>query len=43
MMQDESISFRPMQWNDQEYAGFSLVKPWVSVADDYMNVNVEVS
>ena len=42
-MHEDSISFRPMQWNDQENAGFSPVEPWVSVADDYVNVNVEVS
>lgn len=30
----------PMQWNDQEYAGFSSVKPWIDVADNYHTINV---
>jgi trehalose-6-phosphate hydrolase len=31
----------PMQWEDSEYAGFSDVKPWLMVADNYSTINVE--
>jgi len=31
----------PMQWNDEPYAGFSEVEPWLPVADDYPHRNVE--
>ncbi|MFP5384819.1 MAG: alpha-amylase family glycosyl hydrolase [Bacteriovoracia bacterium] len=31
----------PMQWNDEEYAGFSEVKPWLPVASDYKTYNVK--
>ena len=31
----------PMQWNGEEYAGFSEVEPWLPVAEDYESVNVE--
>ena len=31
----------PMQWDDSEYAGFSDVKPWLMVADNYSTINVE--
>lgn len=31
----------PMQWSDKEYAGFSNVKPWISIADNYKTINVE--
>ena len=31
----------PMQWNDGEYAGFSKVKPWLAVNDNYKEINVE--
>lgn len=31
----------PMQWNDQEFAGFSEVEPWLPIADDYPIRNVE--
>ena len=30
----------PMQWDDSEYAGFSEVKPWLSVNENYREVNV---
>ena len=30
-----------MQWNDSEYAGFSKVKPWLMVNDNYREINVE--
>ncbi len=30
----------PMQWTDDEYAGFSESEPWMPVADDYGTVNV---
>lgn len=31
----------PMQWNDQQYAGFSAVEPWIMMDEDYKNCNVE--
>ncbi|MFV0342066.1 MAG: alpha-glucosidase [Anaerocolumna sp.] len=31
----------PMQWNNQEYAGFSNVKPWIMMDEDYKLCNVE--
>lgn len=31
----------PMQWNDSKYAGFSSIKPWISVHSNYTQVNVE--
>ena len=31
----------PMQWNDKTYAGFSKVKPWIKVNDNYHDINVE--
>ena len=31
----------PMQWNGEAYAGFSSVEPWLPVADDYPQKNVE--
>ncbi len=31
----------PMQWNNQQYAGFSANKPWIMMDDDYKNCNVE--
>lgn len=31
----------PMQWNNQAYAGFSNVKPWIAVNENYHNINVE--
>lgn len=30
----------PMQWNDLENAGFSSVKPWVDVHENYKTINV---
>lgn len=33
----------PMQWNDQKYAGFSEVEPWINVIDNYRDINVENS
>lgn len=35
------VSFGPMQWNDQDYGGFSQINPWLPVADDYSIINVE--
>ncbi len=32
----------PMQWDDTPYAGFSMVEPWLPVADDYASRNVKV-
>lgn len=31
----------PMQWNASEYAGFSTVRPWLPIHDDYATCNVE--
>lgn len=31
----------PVQWSDEEYAGFSTSEPWLGVGDDYEEVNVE--
>lgn len=31
----------PMQWNDKENAGFSTGTPWLNVAKNYKEVNVE--
>jgi alpha-glucosidase len=30
----------PMQWNDEEFAGFSIAKPWLPVELSYRNRNV---
>ena len=30
-----------MQWEDQEYAGFSTGKPWIMMDHDYKNCNVD--
>lgn len=32
----------PMQWNDEAFAGFSKVKPWLRVPDSYARINVKV-
>lgn len=29
----------PVQWSDEEYAGFSSVKPWMRVNDNYKEIN----
>lgn len=31
----------PMQWNAQTYAGFSTHKPWLSLSENYAQINVE--
>lgn len=31
----------PMQWNDDKYAGFSKVKPWLKVNPNYKEINVK--
>lgn len=31
----------PMQWNDEEYAGFSTVEPYIKVVGNYPTINVE--
>ena len=32
----------PMQWSAGQWAEFSTVRPWLPVADDYRNANVEL-
>ncbi len=32
----------PMQWNATKYAGFSAVKPWLPVNQDYQRTNVTI-
>jgi len=32
----------PMQWNEYAFSGFSEVKPWLRVAEDYKEKNVEL-
>lgn len=36
---DEDIRL-PMQWNAEEFAGFSTVEPWRAVSSDYTQINV---
>lgn len=31
----------PMQWDKSEYAGFSTSEPWIDLAINYQNINVE--
>lgn len=31
----------PMQWNDNEFAGFSTTRPWIDVNLNYRDINVE--
>ncbi|WP_022941992.1 alpha,alpha-phosphotrehalase [Psychromonas hadalis] len=31
----------PMQWNSSKNAGFSKVTPWISVADNYLEINAK--
>jgi len=31
----------PMQWNDSDHAGFSEATPWIDVASNYREINVE--
>ena len=32
----------PMQWNGEQYAGFSTVQPWFHINPNYKTVNVEM-
>jgi alpha-glucosidase len=32
----------PMQWSDGDHAGFSTVKPWLPLASDYQDRNVQL-
>lgn len=31
----------PMQWDDTAYSGFSMVKPWMKLSENYRTVNVQ--
>lgn len=31
----------PMQWSNEKYAGFSKVKPWIAVNENYSIINVQ--
>src|SRR5690554_884334 len=31
----------PMQWDNSKYAGFSKVKPWIEVNENYKNINAQ--
>lgn len=31
----------PMQWNQEQYAGFSTEEPWINVNKNYTHINVE--
>src|SRR5699024_12563244 len=31
----------PMQWNEEENAGFTTGTPWIQVAENYKEINVE--
>lgn len=31
----------PMQWSDEDYAGFSNKEPWIAVADNYKMINAK--
>lgn len=33
----------PMQWDDSKFAGFSKVKPWLKVTDNYKEINAKES
>ena len=33
----------PMQWSDEEYAGFSTAEPWFVLNDNYKKINVKES
>ncbi len=35
------IARTPMQWNAEQYAGFSKAKPWLPVHPDYPRINVK--
>jgi len=30
----------PMQWNNTQYSGFSVVKPWIKLNENYLELNV---
>lgn len=32
----------PVSWSDDEYAGFSTVKPWIKVNPSYKHINVKI-
>lgn len=43
VLQDKSRdnSRSPVQWDDSMYAGFTTNEPWIKVADNYQQINVE--
>ncbi|WP_154840967.1 glycoside hydrolase family 13 protein [Staphylococcus pasteuri] len=40
-MENRDNSRTPMQWNNEDYAGFSNVEPWFPVNPNYVSINVE--
>ena len=41
MVKSRDNSRTPMQWDKSDYAGFSTVRPWIDVADNYTRLNVQ--
>ncbi len=39
-MTTRANSRTPMQWNDEQYAGFSTTSPWMKVNENYKEINV---
>ena len=40
-MENRDNARTPMQWNNEDYAGFSNVEPWFPVNPNYVSINVE--
>ena len=40
-LRSRDTSRSPIPWNDEDYGGFSKVKPWLKVGSEYKTVNVE--
>ncbi len=43
MERSRDNSRTPVQWDDQDFAGFSDVQPWIDVIDNYKTINVQQS